>query len=372
MTDMPPPLPPPPPDSEPQPEPEDSRPPVAAEKPSRRRRPSARTISRVSLVLVPLLLGAAGGWWLKGALDDEVAEPAVTEVGIAVIRPVEVVDTPVETGVSVTPSVVGLTQDQARAVFVDAGLGDDDVRIERIDTAGEAGLVIDQDPRPAEPLIGDVVLFVSRQAETPDLVGMATADAREELADFGARGVIVRTYVEGATPETVVETTPAAGEPLDHEVELLVAEPPAALFLTELRSAESGGGCQRRDVQINGTIFDDSLTCTPDRTNVDYLEYALNRQLSSLDATIGVSDLADDTARVTFRVLADDRSEEWTLGYGESQEISIDLTGVLRVRLEVTRAAALDDGGGVTVGWGSPVLLGSIEAVDAMRNQPSP
>ncbi|GJM36785.1 MAG: hypothetical protein DHS20C19_01520 [Acidimicrobiales bacterium] len=287
------------------------------------------------------------------------------------IRPVEVLDTSNQPGISVTPSVVGLTQDQARAVFVDAGLSDDDVRVERIDTAGDTGLVIDQDPRPAEPLIGEVVLFVSRQAATPDLVGMETADARDALVEFGARGVIVREYVEGATPETVVETTPAAGEPLAHEVELLVAEPPAALFLTELSSAESGGGCQRSDGQVNGTIFDDSLTCTPDRANVDDLEYALNRQLSRLDTTIGVSDLADETAVVTFRVIADDRPEEWTLGFGESQEISIDLTDVLRVRFEVTRVAATDDSGGVTIGWGTPVLLGSIESVDAMRNQPS-
>ena len=299
----------------------------------RRRRPSARTISRVCLVLVPLLIGAAGGWWLKGVVDDEDVEPSSTDVGVAVIRPVEVLATGDDTGVNVTPSVVGLTQGQARTVFVDAGLTDDDIQIERIETAGDSGIVVDQDPRPGEPLISNVVLFVSRQTDTPDLIGLPTSDARDTLEGFGARGVIVRRYVEGAEPETIVETTPAAGQPLSHEVELIVAEPPAAMFLTELRSAESGGGCQRRDVQIDGTIFDDSLTCTPDRDNVDFLEYALNRRLSSLNTTVGVSDLADETSVVTFRVFA--------------------------------------DSGGVTTAWGTPILHGSIDAIVSMRDQPS-
>lgn len=352
----------------PPPPPEDA--PVTADDRTRRRRPSARTVAVSCLVMVLLLLGAAGGWWLRGATHDDEAV-AVTEVGVAVVRPVEIVTDADPSGRSVTPSVVGLTEEQARVVFVDAGLADDGIRFEPVDAAGDPGVVIDQDPRPAEPLIGDVVLFVSRQADTPDLIGADTGDARDTLADLGARGLVIRRYVEGATPETIVETTPAAGEPLGYEVELVVAEPPAAMFLTELSSVESDGGCRGDDVQINGTIHDDSLTCTPDRDDVDFLEYALNRQLSTLVATVGVSDRADDTAVVTFRVWADDESTEWTLAYGESQEISVDLRGVLRLRLEVTRATATEDRGGVTIGWGTPQLLGSINAIEAMREQPS-
>ncbi|MDT0381041.1 Stk1 family PASTA domain-containing Ser/Thr kinase [Streptomyces sp. DSM 42041] len=114
-----------------------------------------------------------------------------------------------------TPSVLSLTEGDARAKLRDAGL---EVRVERDHSLTvDRGRVMESDPSPGERIRrnGAVTVVVSRGPEVvkvPDLSGTPLDDARRELKGLGLEpGLVIRRFDEEVAQGAVVSTEPAAG-----------------------------------------------------------------------------------------------------------------------------------------------------------------
>ncbi len=209
-------------------------------------------------------------------------------------------------------------------------------------------------------------MFVSAAAAMPDVSRQDVAAARGTLAELGARTVVRTEYEDGAAEGVVFRTEPPAGEPVPYEVAVYVAEPPSSVVLTDLRSV--GATCSiRREVVVNGASLDASLQCGPNRDEVEYLEYALNRDVSRFEAVIGQDDRGVTTATIHFRVLLDDvLAGEWSLPFGASEQISVDVKGHLRIRLETFRDNLTEESLDTRAVWGEPRFVGSTDAIDRL------
>jgi hypothetical protein len=115
---------------------------------------------------------------------------------------------------------------------------------------------------------------------------------------------------------------------------------PGSVFLTaELDQVDAFGGWREvAPIQVQGTIRWNSLGGSQISTTPRWVEYNLGRQWGTLATTMSYDDdlgRAGDRAR--FRILGDGIPLiERTLTFGEAAEVTADVAGVLRVRLEVT------------------------------------
>jgi len=309
-------------------------------------------------VVALLGAGAVGGWWLREQTDDGPAE-----LTIAVDRPVAdaAVGQDIADG---APNVIGLDADAARQVMFDAGLGADDVEVVDVPAAGSPGVIVRQQPMPGSPVDGEVVLGVSVAADMPDLVGQTEAEARAVLEELGARIVVDAVYRDRAEEGAVLSTSPAAGEAVPLDVTVQVAAPPSSVYLATLEAVDSD--CYEDDVEINGEALPSSLLCDLG-DEASGSDYALNRQVSRLQGTLGQSDESDLGFRVRFVVTADGRTLfDRTLPFGQGVPIDLDLVGVLRIQLRAVLVGVGDCCPDVTAGFGSARLVGAPDAIDAI------
>lgn len=379
----------------------------------KQRRSGVRVALQLCFVLMVLVVGGAAGWWARGESLDE--EP-VTEALVAgadaleedlLSRELEASDqeqpaaplseeSPLDQPTSnevvsevsplLIPNVLDLTAEQARTALVEAGVDPDSIRIGSVAAAGEAGLLIDQDPSPGEVLGDSVILYVSEQVATPDLVGSTEQHAIKTLDAFGALTTVDTRYVHGAEAGLIVETVPAAGELLSQEVTVILAEEPSSVFLSQLITFDSypwakreksasgfdspGGyrwdsGCYYGKIQISGTEYNNSQICVPFADDVAFQEYVFNREVSLLVGTLGLDDFTDNSQALTFTIYIDDQDPiSWTVSYGEAVPFEIDLSGALRIRLQFTRTTHNGQTVGLTAGWGDARLIGSKAAID--------
>ncbi len=143
------------------------------------------------------------------------------------------------------PDVLGLTVEQSRELVGASGL---EVRHrqaeDRFDDTTPAGRILQQDPRPANPMKrgGVVTVVLSRGQQlvkVPDLSGKAMQAAQTELAAAGLMpGRISRVFWPGGEPNTVVMQDPVAEVEIGQgsAIELLVAiqDPGAAFVMPDL------------------------------------------------------------------------------------------------------------------------------------------
>jgi len=320
---------------------------------------------------------------LEASDQEQLAAPSSGESQLDQLTSNEVVS---EVSPLLIPNVLDLTAEQARTALVEAGVDPDSIQIESVAAAGEAGLLIDQDPSPGEVLGDSVILYVSEQVATPDLVGATEQHATETLDALGALTTVDTRYVHGAEAGLIVETVPAAGELLSQEVTVVIAEDPSSVFLSQLTTFDaytwakreksasgfdsSGGyrwdsGCYYGKIQILGTEYNNSLICIPFADDVVFREYMLNRKVSLLVGTFGLDDFTDNSQALTFTIYIDDQDPiSWTVRYGEAVPFEIDLSGALRIRLQFTRTAHNGQTVGLTAGWGDARLIGSKAAID--------
>lgn len=309
------------------------------------------------LTIALLGAGAVGGWWLRGATDDD------TELTIEVDRPVAEANSGQDIADG-APNVIGLDTDAARQVMFDAGLTADDVEVVDVPAAGSPGVIVRQEPNPGSPVDGAVVLGVSVAADMPNLIGQSEAEARSALDELGARVVIEAVYRDGAEEGAVLSTRPAAGVTVPLDVTVQVAAPPSSVYLATLEAVDSD--CYEDDVEIDGEALPSSLMCDLG-DEASGSDYALNRQISRLQATVGQSDVTDQGHRVRFLVIADGLTLfDRTLPLGEGVPVDLDLVGVLRVQLRAVRVGGGDCCPDVTAGFGSARLVGGPDAIDAI------
>lgn len=170
----------------------------------------------------------------------------------------------------------------------------------------------------------------------PEATVKPRAEVINELKRFGVEVEVKEQYALDKPTGSVLDTTPAAGEPLPAVVQLTVAQPGAAIFLTQLCPAD--GSCSRGEADMNGTHYANSLNCYSGDPEPRATVCLLNRLTKQIVGDGKVLDTA-------------------TVSYANPATVSFDTTGVLRLEVQVTSPTR------------SPAVLGDVlirGAVDEM------
>ena len=110
-------------------------------------------------------------------------------------------------------------------------------------------------------------------------------------------------------------------------------------YLSDIDPLRSEYGVANEPAEINGEQYAQSVIMRADKGYVPYgdAEYNLGRKWRNLDATIGLRDDSPSEAALKFEVFADGtRLHEERMQIGESSEISLDVSGKLRLILKVS------------------------------------
>jgi hypothetical protein len=88
---------------------------------------------------------------------------------------------------------------------------------------------------------------------------------------------------------------------------------------------------------INGVTYPRSIF----KTGGGYVEYNLSRACKSLSATVGLDDTSNSAIRVSTWVAGDSTELKRfnNVGLGQANTLSLDVTGILRLRIEATQTA---------------------------------
>ncbi|QJT04068.1 hypothetical protein G9272_30430 [Streptomyces asoensis] len=111
-------------------------------------------------------------------------------------------------------------------------------------------------------------------------------------------------------------------------------------YLTDLDTLTSSGGVDAGAADINGRGFARSVTLSANAAGpVSFAEYNLGRQWRTFSATVGLRDDSPTGGSLTFEVVVDG-SKKYGKGIplGESQEVKVDVTHALRMKLIITYA----------------------------------
>jgi len=314
-----------------------------------------------ALVVAGLLVAACGG-------DGDDAEETSSSDGAGeTTAPVDDGETTTEAESTTTeaeevfmPDLIGQTEDEAREELGEIGV-EDDVQVVERESLEEAGTIIEQVPSSGQRISGSVNLVVAKPVgPVPDFVGQQISDVEEWAEE---RGIEVRTEEildDAVSDGEVIATTPAADAEATSEILVQVARTPVISNLAEVDSV--GNDCsnyESGEAQVNGDSYANSLMLRASECGV---EFNLGRDWQRLKATIGLRDDSDSGASYRFEVFGDGTSllnEVVTIG--EIREVDVDVTDVLRLRIQITRIG--DDAYGYAV-WGGIRVVGSPDQVE--------
>lgn len=329
--------------------------PTAAQRAARRAALFAQRPGALGVIALGIFLaGYAAGWATTSATPRY-----APEVQIVITEPDES-----DEDVLVMPDVRGLTEPEARQVFVDANLTGLEIAVEERPSIGVPGTVVAQDPPAGSPPGRTITLTLAAPAVIPEIIGAPVTQATSELQSLGATVEVRRVYQPGATVDTVLGVSPAVGEPVTDRVVLEAAGPPASLYLAELRP--TGSACSTGEYRVNGTAYPNSIRCRAS-TSVSEAVYLLDRRTVSLEVVLGQDDTGQPGQRVRFEILADGRSvATHVLDYGQSLPVSVATANVLRLELRVSREGTSGSGTAYGVFAGARVL-GGADDIAALR-----
>src|ERR1039457_5093466 len=114
----------------------------------------------------------------------------------------------------------------------------------------------------------------------------------------------------------------------------------ASEYLDALNPVSGSGNLFTGSVEVNGLYYANSvyLDLNPGPGNVSY---NLGRQWRHLEATVGLSDDSPENEKVQFQIFADQRSiYNHVFELGQSQQINLNVSGVLRLELVATLTSA--------------------------------
>lgn len=235
------------------------------------------------------------------------------------------------------PDVLGLTEDHALAAFRDAGADINAVTITEAPHIAPPGTVVAQQPISGVSLTEttEVTLIVAKPATMPDLVGMTVTEADRTLSALGVAPEIVE-VVTSQTIGSVLETEPAAGQPIGGPVQISVASEGDAVYLYDLRSVEYSRANRQQGMVSGGRSTDKAILLSPRGEDQAFADYAIAGRAVVFRATLGTNDRgAPGSLKVTVtgdgRVLG-----EFTAERGARTEIDVDVTGVTRLVLAAT------------------------------------
>ncbi|MFE7551058.1 NPCBM/NEW2 domain-containing protein [Streptomyces gardneri] len=113
-------------------------------------------------------------------------------------------------------------------------------------------------------------------------------------------------------------------------------------YLVELEPLPSGYPPYTGSADLGGRTFAQTVSFSVDKSSFpsSYAEYNLGRRWKYFDATIGVRDDSPSGGRITFQALVDGRSAyRRELGVGETAKVKVNVSGALRLTLNVSFTA---------------------------------
>lgn len=256
------------------------------------------------------------------------------------------------------PDLAGKTTADAKAAL--ASLGVTDVRIEEQENIAAPGTVLTQVPSKGSTITGPVDLTVAKAlSPMPDWVGKTISEARDYFTDRGVVVTVVDQLDDVQAEGTITGSTPAAGESIGAEVRINVVKRPVTRFLAKTDSVDKSCRTDSGDIGVNGaTQLSSVVVHIFDRSAGDgcFIDYNLSRSWVRLKGGVGISDVSKASLQCRFELFADGNPIfNETAGLGVITPVDLDMTDVLRLRLQVT---PLSDAGGDCV-WTSLRLIGS-------------
>ncbi|MDQ0714008.1 hypothetical protein QFZ55_003460 [Streptomyces luteogriseus] len=116
-------------------------------------------------------------------------------------------------------------------------------------------------------------------------------------------------------------------------------------YLSETDPLSSEYGVENGSAEINGEQYSQSVVMRADKSYVPYgdAEYNLGRKWRSFDAIIGLRDDSPSKAALKFEIFADgERLHNERMEVGESNEITLNVSGKLRLTLKVSYDSSED------------------------------
>jgi hypothetical protein len=263
------------------------------------------------------------------------------------------------------PSLMGLNRDIAQTVLADAGLSGVPVTFLERPAAGPVDMIVSQTPSAGTDPVDAVELAVSVPVPVPEVIGKTLTDGRSELEQLGAVVEIASQFNPSVPKNQIVDVAPKPGEPAPTVVSVTVADPGDALTLASVSSVDDDSCGTVSSATVNGAAVGESVDCDSGKDTA-FIEYSLSRQAAAFEALVGTDDRGR-TGAARVGVFGDGRelaaADVWL---GQSVPIRADLTGVMRMRIEVTTA---DTRQNPTVVLGDAKLLGLPEGLDAIAAQ---
>jgi len=306
----------------------------------------------------------AGGWALRGLLPSG----GVGEKKVTVERPVNI-DAPAVARNGTLPNVEGLSLEEARQVYADAGVDPARIEVERTPYVGRAGTIVRQEPPAASkvtPRTPRIALIASSAPTMPDLAGRAADDARRRLGDMGVGVTAVVRYVARAKPGSVARTRPAAGEPVGARATIVVTEVPSSIGVSNLEDV--AGGCSVGEGDLDGRTVTRALVCSASRDSPVQSAFKLNDRVSAFKATAGLETNAPVKARVTLLVRQGSTVIRAYSLTRAPKYIDVPLQGPRRVVIEVARMDNGSDSASAVLG--NARLAGARSGIDALSKPP--
>lgn len=285
-------------------------------------------VMAVAMLVVGLIVGgAAGGYYLQNEIVSRrtTPDPAVVTVPQAAAGAGEVV----------MLDVRGMAEQVARQALIDQGVAADAITVKTEPAAGSPGRVVGQSPASQTKNPQKVELTVSAEARMPTVLGTDGQQTSVVLQKLGAQVTLVTRYQPGAKPGDVIASDPAVGAVLPQDVTLTVAEAGSSVFMSSQRLVK--GSCSTGSYSLSGKDFSQSTACSVG-SDTELYEWVTKRAVDEIMATVGIADRADTDGAARIEVFADGRSVAVVNArYGATENLSVRVTGALRVSFRITR-----------------------------------
>lgn len=206
----------------------------------------------------------------------------------------------------------------------------------------------------------------------PKLVGQQLADATG-LLPSSVQLVPTDTVDEKATDGTILSQDPAPGAAMTGTMKVTVARQPILTYLDSIDPV-NGSWDYVAAAELSGKVYPHSVgTGVASCRSSQYVEYNISRGYRKLVATAGLDDNSRDSSlQEQLEVFADGRRVSISkVQYGKVTPISIDVTGVLRLKIQWQAVAGSESCDTDHLVMGTGRLLGLPGEVPQSTDSPS-
>jgi hypothetical protein len=246
------------------------------------------------------------------------------------------------------PDLVGQQYDDARKQLAAMN-----ARITRRDkiTNTTPGAVVEQDPLGGSPFRQNVTLTVSIAApQVPDERNKTFGAAEVELRSFGFTVVEVPEFDDQRVDGLVLGQDPPPGTQNAQEVQLKVVRRPVVNYFSDDMPVGSSAATAG-SAKANGTVYPHAVQVNAYGSQPTNVEYDLSRAYRRVIGDVALEDRTSGDTTFKVEIYGDKRLLfDATLALGQTKQVTIDVTKVLRLRLSVSRLSGSSSQGGVVFG----------------------